>query len=478
MEVKRPFSEADWLATPKPVRDYVEYLEKIFIQHAEHTQRLEAVQKQLEKRLEELEARLNRNSLNSNKPPSTDPPFNKPSKESGQGKKKKKRKKGGQKGHKGHKQELLEASRVVDLKPESCPCGNHHLPSHGMEPFYTHQVIELPKIQMDVTHFVLYRTNCSHCGRTVKAVLPKASRQGYGPGLSALIAEMSGAMGASRETVQNFCRSVLGIHISIGAVQNVIDRASRAIEPIYDEIGCFVRQAPVNHVDETSFFQEGRLQWLWTMINPKTAFFMIHAHRSKEAFFDLIQSWRGTLVSDDYGVYRNWAEKRQSCLAHLIRHAKGLSEKKDEKVAAFGQSVLTELRRLCHWAKAPPSLDEELAFYHRFVHFLLDHHKRRDGAGTFSRRMLKELESLWLFLEEEGVEPTNNRAERALRFAVLWRKRSNGTQSDKGDRWVERILTLKETCRLRSASTYQILTEAIDSFFKDQDPNLSWITPE
>jgi transposase len=478
MEIKRPFSEADWLATPKPVRDYVLYLEQIIMKQAEHIQRLQEVQRQLEKRLDELEDRLNRNSRNSNKPPSTDPPFSKPAMGSGSGKKKKKRKKGGQKGHQGHRQELLEASRVVDLKPEACPCGNHHLPDHRMEPFYTHQVIELPKIQMEVTHFVLHRANCPECGRTVKAALPKSSRSGYGPRLSALIAEMSGTMGAGRETVKNFCRSVLGIHISIGAVQNVIDRAAAAIEPIYDEIGRLARRAPVNHVDETSFFQEVRLQWLWTMTNHKTAFFMIHAHRSKEAFLDLIQNWRGTLVSDDYGVYRKWADKRQSCLAHLIRRAKGLSEKKDEKIAAFGQSVLAELRLLCHWAKAPPNLDEELAFYNRFVHLLLDHHKHRDETGKFSRRMLKELESLWLFMEENGVEPTNNRAERALRFAVLWRKRSNGTQSNKGDRWVERILTLKETCRLHASSTYQILTEAIDSFFKEQEPNLTWITTD
>ena len=478
MEMKRPFSQDDWFNTPKPVRDYIEFLEQKVIQLSEHIQHLEAHQKHLEQRLDELESRLNRNSRNSDQPPSTDPPFHKPAKEADPEKKKKKRKKGGQKGHQGHKQALLEPTLVMDLKPEACPCGNHHLPVHQMEPFYTHQVVELPHIQMDITHFVLHRTHCPKCGRVVKAALPKSARPGYGPRLSALIAEMSGVMGVSREAVQNFCRSVLGFHISTGAIQNVIDRASRAIQPIHDEIGRQIRQAPVNHVDETSFYQEGRLEWLWTMINHTLAFFMIHAHRSAEAFQELIQNWRGTLISDDYGVYRKWTEKRQSCLAHLIRRAKGLSEKKDEKIAAFGRSVLAELRLLCHWAKAPPTLDQELAFYNRFVHFLLDHQEGQDEAGKFSRRMLKELGSLWLFLDENGVEPTNNRAERALRFAVLWRKRSNGTQSEKGDRWVERILTLKETCRLRATSTYQILTEAIDDFFKEQTPNLSWITPE
>lgn len=476
MDFKRPFSEADWLATPKPVRDYVEYLESKVSQLTQTVNALLEHQKLLEKRLDELESRLNQNSRNSNRPPSSDLPFNKPKKESKPARKKAKRKKGGQKGHKGHKQELLEPTRVKDLKPEACPCGNHHLPTKQMEPFYTHQVIELPQIETDIIHLVLYRTTCPDCGRVVKARLPRKNRSGYGPRLSAMIAEMSGIQGSSRETVQNFCRSALGFPISIGAIQNVIDRASQAIEPIYDEIGRLVRQAKVNHIDETSFFQEGRLQWLWTMTNTILAFFMIHAHRSKAAFSELIQGWAGILISDDYGVYLKWFKKRQTCLAHLIRRAEGLSEKKDESLKAFGKTLLTELRRLCHWAKAPPDLDEELAFYNRIFHFLVEHQKRKDDAGKLARRMLGELDALWLFLNENGVEHTNNRAERALRFAVLWRKRSNGTQSEKGNRWVERILTLKETCRLRSASTYQILAEAIDAFFKEQKPDLNWLT--
>lgn len=469
MDFKRPFSEADWLATPKPVRDYVEWLEQTVIHHSKLIARLE-------KRLEELESRLNQNSRNSNRPPSSDPPFEKPEKKPKPPRKKAKRKKGGQKGHKGYKQELLEPSKVVELKPDRCPCGNHHLPPKEMGPFYTHQVIELPEIKMDVTHLVLYHTTCRECGRIVKARLPRQSRSGYGPRLSAMIAEMSGIQGASRETVQNFCRSVLGFHISIGAVQNVVDRASEAIRPIYEKIGDLARQAEVNHVDETSFFQEGRLQWLWVLVNANLSYFMVHASRSKAAFAELIQDWTGILISDDYGVYRKWFQKRQTCLAHLIRRAEGLSEKKDESLRAFGIKFLAELRLLCHWTKAPPELDEELAFYNRTFHLLLDHRKRKDEAGRLARRLLNELDALWLCLNEDGVEPTNNRAERALRFAVLWRKRSKGTQSEKGDRWVERILTLKETGRLRCASTYKILSEAIDSLFKEQQPDLTWIT--
>jgi transposase len=101
---------------------------------------------------------------------------------------------------------------------------------------------------------------------------------------------------------------------------------------------------------------------------------------------------------------------------------------------------------------------------------------KMDGErGLFARRLLREMDSLWVFLMQHGVEPTNNRAERALRFGVQWRKRSLGTASAKGNRWVERILSLKETRRLRAVSIYQILVEAMTSLFTGQPPHLAWL---
>jgi transposase len=126
-------------------------------------------------------------------------------------------------------------------------------------------------------------------------------------------------------------------------------------------------------------------------------------------------------------------------------------------------------------AHAPPTVGEWRAFYARLTHLIPQHHDRDDEAGKFARRLLSEMDSLWVFLEVEGVEPTNNRAERALRFGVFWRKRSQGTASDKGNRWVERILSLKQTCRLRTMPTFPLLVEAVESYFKSQTPNLAWI---
>jgi transposase len=103
------------------------------------------------------------------------------------------------------------------------------------------------------------------------------------------------------------------------------------------------------------------------------------------------------------------------------------------------------------------------------------YHDRQDDAGRFARRLLREMDSLWVFLLYHGVEPTNNRAERALRCGVLWRKRSLGTASPKGNRWVERILSLKETCRLHARATYAVLVDAVSSFLHGHQPDLSWL---
>jgi transposase len=122
---------------------------------------------------------------------------------------------------------------------------------------------------------------------------------------------------------------------------------------------------------------------------------------------------------------------------------------------------------LCHWAKAPPSEKEWTDFYSRFILLLFLFEGANDKAGTMARRLLGE--------KEEGVEPTNNFGERALRFGVIWRKHSYGTQSDKGDRWVERILTLKQTCRTRSLPVFPLLVDAINCYFKEQKPDLTWL---
>jgi transposase len=276
--------------------------------------------------------------------------------------------------------------------------------------------------------------------------------------------------------VQTFCASVLQVPVSLGAIQKVLDRVAQAIEPHYSAIATQARHALVNYIDETPWYCLHTLEWLWVMASEQVAFYMIHPRRSKEAFAALIDDWTGILVSDGYGVYQNWVQARQTCLAHLIRTARSLAERQNTELAACGAWALVELQRLCHMATAPPTGGEWRAWYARLCKLIDQYHDRTDEAGRFARRLLREMDSLWVFLAQHGVEPTNNRAERALRFGVLWRKRSLGTASEKGSRWVERILSLRETCRLRATSTYTVLVEAMTSLFQGQPPNLSWIT--
>jgi transposase len=427
-----------------------------------------AVIQQQAARIAALEARLSQNSHNSDRPPSSDPPFvTKLASSTTQGTP------GAQPGHPGHRQVLLAPTEVIEVTPDVCVCGQQEFPD--TRAYYTHQAIELPEIQMAVTHVVLHETRCPRCGRLLKAELPAEYRYGYGPRLTALIGELSGGQRDSRTAVQEFCASVLGVPISRGAIQRMVDRVSEAIRPHYEAIAAQARAVNVNYIDETAWYRHGVLAWLWVMVNTTVALFTVQASRSTEAFERLVERWAGILVSDGYGVYRTWLHGRQTCLAHLIRRARGLSERHDPEISWFGHRMLAELQRLVHWATAPPTSGDVQTWYARMVHLMGQYRHRRDEAGTFARTLEREMGALWTFVVEEGVEPTNNRAERALRFAVLWRKIMQGTYNEKGDRWVERILSVRETCRLRGQPTFPVLVEAVTCYFNGQHPDVSWI---
>ncbi len=457
-----PFHQLEWELTPPAVQDYIKSQNQ---QIAQFQTQID----QLHKQVETLQGRVDKTSQTSSKPPSSDSPFNKPNRprrpSSG--------KRGGKKGHPGTGPTVLSPTEVHLIEPGPCACGHGNLVS--LSPYQTHQVIELPPIEMEIHHFILQQGQCAGCGRERKAQVPNEHQAGYGPRLSALIGELAGMHRTSRRLVQDFCQSVLGIPLCLGAIQKVIDRTSQAILPHYEAIATLARQATVGYIDETPWYWQNTLHWLWTLSTDTVSLSLIHPNRSKEAFWDLIEDWQGILVSDGYGVYQHWVHGRQTCLAHLIRSARGLSEKHDPELAACGTWALSELQRLCHMAKAPPSGGEWSMGYARFCRLIDRYHERSDEAGRLVRRLQREMASLWTFLIENGVEATNNRAERALRFAVMWRKCSNGTASVKGNQWVERTLSLRHTCRQLGQSTFGVLVDALTSLFKGCQPDLAWL---
>jgi transposase len=457
------FTPQDWAQTPAAVHASVHPLH-------DEIQHLRGELGHLQDRVETLEARLHQHSTTSSRPSSSDAPSTKPRRRTGA---KTGRKGGGKPGHPGHRQVRLAPTMVEDVLPESCACGRSEFAR--IRPSYTHQVIERPPIEVEVTHWVVHQGRCVGCGRWHKAPVPEEQVTGDDPRMSALMAELAGTYGHGRRMVQTFCASVLGVPISLGAIQKVVDRVTRAIEPHDTLIATQARHAPVNDIDETPWYCEHALEWLWVMAHEQGAFSMIHARRSKEAFVDLIEDWAGLLVSDGYGVYQRWVHARQTCLAPLIRTARGLATRQQPELSACGAWALVEWQRWCQMAKAPPSGGEWRAWYARLCTLIDRYHARSDDAGRFTRRVLREMDSLGVFVSHHGVEPTNNRSERALRCGVQWRKRSLGTASDKGNRWVERIVSLKETCRLRTVSTYAVLVDALSNFFRGQQPDLAWL---
>ena len=436
-----------------------------------------------------LRERLNRNSTNSNQPPSQDNPFQPPQKKPelpesaaliaqtakagvpSSGKKSRPY-------HKGARQPLLPADEHVTCPPEPCSCGC--CDCVDVSEAELHQWIDLPPVRTirKVVHYHVQKGRCRRCGKEMRGRVPKGHATGYGPSLTAFVATMNSAMTVSWRKLADCLHDVFGIPISAGAVGKCLKRASSAIEPHYEAIGRAVRASPVNHVDETSWRQHGpcgkKLHWLWVLVNREAAFFRLAPSRRAEEFEALVGEWTGTLVSDDYAVYRKWPHGRQSCLAHLIRAVQGLSESADSEIAACGRWMLLELLLLVRMSPETPEREWQ-AWQLRFSHWVEQYRTLSGKAGALVRRLAGESDELTTFLRVPGVEPTNNLAEQSLRHGVLQRKISIGSASEAGRRWVERALSLRHTCRSQNKSFFEVMRDALNAHFQKLTPDLRWI---
>jgi transposase len=287
--------------------------------------------------------------------------------------------------------------------------------------------------------------------------------------------ELSGPQRDSRSAVQECCAAGLGVPISQGAIPRGVDRVSAAIKPYDKAIAAQARSAKVHDIDETAWDPHGVCAWLWVMVNTTVALFKGQASRNKAAFAALIEPWAGMLVSAGDGVYCQWVQAWQTCLAHRIRRARGLAERKHLELAWCCRRVLAERPRLVHWATVPPTAGRSRPGMPAWSTGCTSMALGRMEAGKCARTLERELGALWTFVVEHGVAPTHNRAARALRCAVLWRKLMQGSDNEKGDRWVERILSRRESCRLRGTPTFPIRVDAVTCDFNGQQPDVSWI---
>lgn len=433
---------------------------------------LEALVLELKAKIEELTARLNQNSSNSSKPPSSDAPWRKPPDKNSTG-----RKPGGQPGHAGHCRERLPPERVkhvVTYVPEvcaDCQAALSREPGPHDPPPTWHQVAELPPVLAEVTEYQGHARTCPCCGLLTRAEIPpEIKAQAIGPHLAATLSYLSGRCHDSKRTVQELAETVFAVPLSLGTVAKLEQEMSAALAQPHAETLAAVRAAPIKNTDETGWAQGGKLCWLWLAATVTAVVFLIHAKRGKDGLHALLGELVGIICSDRWGAYAQLPlHMRQICWAHLKRDFQKLIDlgAATQGIGRAGQRAVQAVFAV--WKDFKDGRIDRAALQVRLrpVRFRFQKALRRGSQGAdkktkrFCRRVLKVYAALWTFAAVEGVEPTNNHAERMLRPAVLWRKSSFGNHSAAGCRFTERILTTVQTLRLQKRPVLDYLRRAL-----------------
>ena len=471
-------SEADWLTWPPEARQFI-------LAQQQEIEELRVQLTALVTELASLREQIGRSSRNSSRPPSSDGPgFKPPERRRGSG-----RKRGAQPGHLGSGPELLPIERVeevVDHHPDACRRCGTLLAGEDPAPL-RHQLIEIPPITPVVTEHRLHRLLCPCCSTSTCATLPadvELSR--YGPRLSALVGLLGSAFPLSFSKTQTLLDQLLGVEISRGAIARVRKRLSSALaEPMAQALDV-ARQQPVAYVDETGAptgnadgrNPDRRRGWQWVMVTAAVTVFLQGLSRSAAAATELLgHGFSGIVVSDRFSAYNHLPiEQRQLCWAHLIRDLRAIAERPGAS-SEFGSELLDlqqQLFGLWHRHRngtidraalqqcCRPIRQAFEATLQRAVDLGCERGERTPWAKTMRTcsQLLQQREALWTFLEKEGVEPTNNAAERALRQSVIQRKISHGVQSRQGAICRSRLLTVTTSLRQQGRDVWAFLEQA------------------
>ncbi|WP_231594537.1 IS66 family transposase [Synechococcus sp. CBW1107] len=477
--------EADWLETPASVRALINAQQ----------QEIELLRGQLTSlatELANLRERIGRSSRNSSKPPSSDGlGFKPPERRKGSG-----RKRGGQQGHPGSGPELLSIERVdqvVDHHPDACRRCGTLLQGEDLDPL-RHQVIEIPPITPLVIEHRLHRLVCPCCSTSTCASLPAdVEASHYGPRLSALVGLLGSAFPLSFSKTQALLQQLVGVEMSRGAIGRVRQRLSAALEQPMQEALAFARVQPVAYVDETGAptgnadgnNPTGKRGWQWVMVTAVVTVFVQGLSRSTTAAIELLgNAFGGIVVSDRFSAYNHLPTKqRQLCWAHLIRDLTAIAERPGAS-AEFGAQLLGLQQQLFgHWHRYKegkidwPALQQSCrpirqtfeTTLQRVVELGYQRGERTPWASTVRtcQQLQKVTGGLWTFLENEGIEPTNNAAERALRQSVIQRKISQGVQSRQGAICRSRLLTVTTTLRQQGRDVWEFLEQAWIAHHRD-----------
>jgi transposase len=459
---------------------------KLNAQQAElgsQSRRLAALEATLAKLQEQLAA-ARKNSATSSKPPSSDivkPP--KPPPLNGQAQ----RKIGGQPGHPKHERDPFPPEAVnqgsFDHRIELCPrCGHGLEPATWSEPRVIQQV-DINEVPLSIQEHRGHPAWCSCCRKLYEAPLPIGIERGrlVGPKLTTLIAYLKGVCHASFSTIRKFIRDVVGLTISRGQLSAIIGKVSRALEQPYQELLDRLPGEEQLNVDETGHKQNRLRMWTWCFRAELYTLFKIDPTRSTAVLIKVLGTeFDGVLGCDYFSSYRSYMAQFdvtiQFCLAHLIRDVKFLTTLPDARDRAYGERLREALRELFqvihrrdHFSAKQFQSQLELARFKVLSCAKIDVPATR-RSRNMAARFAKHGASYFRFITTPGVEPTNNLAEQAIRFVVIDRLITQGTRSERGNRWCERIWTVVATCTQQGRSVFEYLEAAVGAWFADTDP--------
>jgi transposase len=442
----------------------------------------------LEERLTRLEAQARQDSRTSGKPPSSDPPKTRAQRRAEARAKAKEllrgereqRQAGGQPGHRGAGRELRpedQIDEIVDHYPQSCGGCGHAFGAEDQRPrrqFGRHQIVELPPISVTWVEHRTHQLRCRHCLARTSARLPAAlGASAFGPRLQAAVVTLTARHRVSRRGICELARDLFGAALSTGSVDAICQRASEALAGPHCHLQDWVLDQGAVHVDETGWRTRGEGRALWTATTPEATLLQIAQHCNREQFNALIgTSYGGIVISDRWNGYSHLdPAHRQVCWSHIKRdfrrHADGLAEQKvfGEQGLTLTRHVFAAWRSYQHEHHDRQRLQAEIAPIQTQLRALLEQASPKKARNRwhrqFANNLLKVWPALWTFTTTDGVQPTNNPAERALRSPVIHRKVSLGTQSDHGERFAERALSAAATCRQQSRSLFTYLSELL-----------------
>jgi len=490
-----PITEEDWNHTPPAVQAVVNTLWQQVQTFQVQVANLQAQVGALQAEVAQLRERLGRNSQNSSQPPSSDAPRARPRpKRPPSG-----RKPGGQAGHLGHGRKLIpveQVQHVIDLKPTACDQCGALLLGEDAQPV-RRQVTDLPRVEPEVTEYRQHTLKCLRCGTRTAAEFPAGIPAGCcGPRLQATVGYLTGRIGVSQREVEEVLQTVFHTDLSLGSIPAQEDQVSAALAEPVQAAQTYVQDQLVQNVDETSWREKTKRAWLWISTTPLVTVFLILATRGAKGAQQILGSVVQSVVGSDRWSGYTWLDpqRRQLCWAHLKRDFQALVERGGES-ERIGRALLEQVEKMFGlWHRVRDGTLSRADFQTAMqpiqgrVGDLLREGTAlacdtpggpppRSGGHGQTRHtcanLLKLEVALWTFVRIEDVEPTNNSAERGLRRAVLWRRRSFGTQSEDGSHFVERILTAVTSLRQQKRDVLDYLTQACAAAMRgDPAPSL------